>query len=63
MIVVVFFIGITGVVFYMNRSNDSELVDCDTQTSYSEEDNTALDDVFSQSDEFKMKYADIIAGE
>ena len=37
MIVVVFFIGITGVVFYMNRSNDSELVDCDTQISYSEE--------------------------
>ena len=38
-IIVVFFIGITGVVFYMNKSNDSELVDCDTQTSYSEEDN------------------------
>lgn len=39
-IIVVFFIGITGVVFYMNKSNDSELVDCDTQTSYSEEDNS-----------------------
>ena len=36
-IIVVFFIGITGVVFYMNKSNDSELVDCDTQISYSEE--------------------------
>lgn len=40
MIIVVFFIGITGVVFYMNKSNDSELVDCDTQISYSEEDNS-----------------------
>ena len=39
-IIVVFFIGITGVAFYMNKSNDSELVDCDTQTSYSEEDNS-----------------------
>lgn len=40
MIIVVFLIGITGVVFYMNKSNDSELVDCDTQISYSEEDNS-----------------------
>ena len=31
--------------------------------SYSEEVNTTLDDIFSQSDEFKMKYAYIIAGE
>lgn len=31
--------------------------------SYSEEVNTTLNDLFAQSDEFKMKYADIIAEE
>lgn len=65
MIIVVFFIGITGFAFYMNKSDDSELVDCDTQTSYSKEIDSAdrkivdkdnnSEDVGSNSKDYKDK--------